>query len=89
MTDDTTTAITDEVAEELPPLEALAEMLADALKVVEAVDDMVNEHRHQAGDSYPMRARMAHASVRLNEAWVALHQAHRALQGRVHPGEGR
>jgi hypothetical protein len=89
VTDDTTTTTTDEVEEELPPLAALADMLADALKVVEAVDDMVNEHRHQAGDCYPMRARLAHASVRLNDAWVSLHQAHRALQGRVHPGEGR
>jgi hypothetical protein len=71
--------IADEGADELPPIDTLIDMLTDAVRVVEAVDDLLSEHRHAAED-FPTRGRLAHAQTRVNEAWLHLRRTIWVLQ---------
>jgi hypothetical protein len=70
----------DDDVEELPPLSVLVDMLGDAVKLLEGVDDLIAAHRRTAGEDHHLIARMHDASFRVGQAWAATVSARRALR---------
>jgi hypothetical protein len=66
--------------DELPPLDVLADMLTDVVKLLDAVDDYVVAHRRAAGDDHHTIARLQDVSGRIGNAWAATISARSGLR---------
>jgi hypothetical protein len=64
----------------LPPLSVLDDMLKDVIEMLNGVDELVSEHRRQAGDDHFVLERLQTASARIGQAWAATASARRALR---------
>jgi hypothetical protein len=72
--------VTDELGDELPPLEVAVDMLDDVVKLLNGVDDLVVAHRRAAGDDHHTIARLQGVSGRVGDAWAAAVSARLGLR---------